>query len=60
MKKWLICSWLHWKDRCYPDVGGKGLKGGWHCSKCHPCGEGLFDSKLSIGNCNRVERGVEL
>ncbi|KKL63034.1 hypothetical protein LCGC14_2179170 [marine sediment metagenome] len=38
VKKWLICFWLHNKWRCYPDVGGKGLKGVWHCTKCTPCG----------------------
>lgn len=37
MKKWLICWWLHNKYRCYPDVGGKGTKGKWHCSKCTSC-----------------------
>jgi len=41
IKKWLICSWLHWKYRCYPDVGGKGIKGEWHCSKCRSCGKWL-------------------
>lgn len=38
--KWLWCSWAH-DDRCYPDVGGLGPKGPWHCARCHPCGEGL-------------------
>ena len=39
---WLICSWKHRKHRCYPETWGRGLKGPWHCDKCHPCGE-IFD-----------------
>ena len=42
IKKWLWCSWVHNKHRCYPDVSGLGLRGAWHCTECHPCGE-VFD-----------------
>lgn len=41
--KWLVCSWFHRKDLCYPEVWGRGLKGPWHCMKCHPCGEELAE-----------------
>ena len=37
LHKWLICSWLHWKHRCYPEVW-KERSYKWHCTKCHPCG----------------------
>lgn len=36
MKKWLICSWLHFRRRCYPRD-----RRYWHCAKCHPCNEDL-------------------
>ena len=38
IKKWIWCKWFHprW-ERCYPDVGGLGLKGVWHCTRCSPC-----------------------
>lgn len=39
--KWLVCSWLHWKERMYCQVWVEG-KGQWHCGKCHPCDEGLL------------------
>jgi hypothetical protein len=38
-KKYLFCSWAHRKHLCYPEVWGRGLKGPWHCAKCHECGE---------------------
>jgi len=44
-KKWLICSWLHKKKRCYPEVWDRGLKGPWHCTKCTPCLGGFLDDK---------------
>lgn len=37
IKKHIWCRFFHKKDRCYPDVGGKGLDGAWHCGKCVPC-----------------------
>ncbi len=46
--KWLICSWLHNDWRCYPEVWGRGLKGPWHCSNCHPCGEDLEDLFVNL------------
>ena len=55
LRKWLICSWLHNRWRCYPDVGGKGLKGGWHCSECHPCSEGLMKLLEEIGRDEAFE-----
>ena len=39
--KWLWCSWIHYKHRCYPEVWDRGLDGPWHCHKCHECGEGI-------------------
>jgi len=39
--KWCFCRWLHNKYRCFPEVWDRGLDGPWHCSKCHPCSEGL-------------------
>lgn len=41
-RKWLICSWLHYKDRCYPEVW-KEESNFWHCDKCHPCNEVFYD-----------------
>jgi len=41
--KWLFCSIFHRKNRCFPEVWGRGLRGPWHCSRCHPCGEELKD-----------------
>lgn len=38
--KWLVCSWLHRDDRCYPEVWVKDSTV-WHCMRCHPCGEEL-------------------
>jgi len=48
--KWLWCSWLHKRRRCYPEVWDRGLDGPWHCSKCHPCGEGIdiFTGKIKF------------
>jgi len=55
LAKWVVCSWLHRRYRCYPTVWGPeaakkyGFKyepNFWHCTKCHPCGEGL--SKLNL------------
>ena len=39
LKKWLWCRWFHKKDQCFPEVWDRGLKGPWHCDKCHPCNE---------------------
>jgi len=36
-KKWLICSWLHREQRCYPEAWKK-RSYNWHCKKCQPCG----------------------
>ena len=52
--KWLICSWLHWRRHCYPEVNKSHpkiriirlFKRYWHCDKCHPCGE-VFDQLLA-------------
>lgn len=41
IKKHLWCRFFHWRDRCYPEVWGRGLNGPWHCARCHPCGEAL-------------------
>lgn len=41
--KWLWCSWAHRKDRCYPEIWDRGLDGPWHCTRCHPCDEELWD-----------------
>lgn len=40
IKKWLICSWLHYNHRCYPIVWIKNSNV-WHCTKCYPCSDGL-------------------
>lgn len=46
IKKWLWCSWMHRKHRCYPTVwdeeGAKSMDipykpNMWHCTKCTPC-----------------------
>lgn len=42
LKKNLWCRWFDRRNRCYPEVDGRGLDGPWHCDKCHPCGE-VFD-----------------
>jgi hypothetical protein len=36
IEKWLWCSWMHKKYRCYPVDFTY-----WHCALCHPCGEAL-------------------
>ena len=41
IKKYCYCKFFHKRWLCYPEVWDRGLKGPWHCSKCHPCGEGL-------------------
>jgi hypothetical protein len=41
LKKFFFCAFFHRRDRCYPDVGGRGLAGRWHCDRCRPCSEGL-------------------
>jgi len=41
----LYCRFFHKRWRCYSEVGGDGLKGSWHCSKCNPCGD-VFDILL--------------
>ena len=43
IKKWVYCLWKHYGYRCYPEVWGRGLKGLWHCEKCHPCNEDLIE-----------------
>lgn len=40
IKKWLYCSWAHYRDRCYPKVWIANSKK-WHCTKCHPCSDAL-------------------
>lgn len=40
--KWMWCSWVHRRHRCYPEVWDRGLDGPWHCAECHPCSE-VFD-----------------
>lgn len=53
MKKWLICSWLHYRHRCYPEVClEKAIH--WHCMKCHPCSDGLFEA-LKVGLTDAIE-----
>lgn len=49
--KWLWCSWMHRKYKCYPEIWGRGLNGPWHCAKCHKCGEGLsiFLGEMKLG-----------
>lgn len=37
IKKHCFCRIFHRKERCWPDVHKKGLKGPWHCAKCYPC-----------------------
>lgn len=51
--KWLVCSWLHRRHRCYPIVWNKSAAKEydlpwptigdcyWHCHKCHPCNEAI-------------------
>ena len=41
IKKYCYCKFFHKNYLCYPEVWDRGLKGPWHCSECHPCGEGL-------------------
>ena len=52
IKKYCYCRFFHKKHLCYPEVWDKGLKGSWHCRKCHPCGE-VFDKLLSEINNER-------
>lgn len=40
-KKHVFCRFSHRRDRCYPEVWGRGLDGPWHCSRCVPCGTAL-------------------
>jgi hypothetical protein len=40
IRKWLMCSWLHWQHRCYPEVWKEHSRV-WHCARCHPCSEEL-------------------
>jgi hypothetical protein len=48
--KWLWCFWAHRHHKCFPTVWGPeqakemGIPyrpNAWHCTKCHPCNEGL-------------------
>lgn len=42
--KWLVCSWLHRRHQCRPVVWktmDADMCREWHCTKCHPCGEGF-------------------
>jgi len=41
LKQWFWCAFFHRRERCYPEVWGRGLAGPWHCAKCRPCGEVL-------------------
>lgn len=50
--KWCFCFLFHRKHRCWPTVWGPeqakemGIEFNpnyWHCEKCHPCSEGLFE-----------------
>ena len=34
--KWLWCSWVHNRHKCWPRDPSR-----WHCMKCHECGEGF-------------------
>ena len=43
LKKYLFCKWFHDQYKCFPEVWGRGLKGPWHCDKCHPCDEDFKD-----------------
>jgi hypothetical protein len=48
IKKNIYCRFFHRKYLCYPEVWGRGLKGPWHCSECHPCGESIISPKIKI------------
>ena len=48
IKKYFYCKFFHRKYLCYPEVWDRGLKGPWHCSECHPCGEDLQNMLNSI------------
>lgn len=47
--KHLFCRVFHNKHRCFPEVWGRGLKGPWHCDKCHPCNE-IWDIYFPYGD----------
>jgi hypothetical protein len=48
IKKYFYCKFFHRKHLCYPEVWNRGLRGPWHCCKCHPCGEDLLNMLNSI------------
>lgn len=37
IKKQIWCRWFHKEYMCFSEVWDRGLKGPWHCNKCHPC-----------------------
>lgn len=39
--KWLVCSWLHYKYRCYPECDRPNTWFNWHCQVCHSCADDL-------------------
>lgn len=50
LKKHLFCKYAHRRHLCFPTVWGPeqakemGIPyqpNAWHCSKCHPCSEGI-------------------
>ena len=49
IKKYFYCKFFHRKYRCYPEVWNRGTRGPWHCSKCHPCSEGLDNAMKQLG-----------
>lgn len=53
IKKYCYCKFIHDKYKCFPEVWGRGLKGPWHCAKCHPCGESLMSALEKINKEGR-------
>ena len=53
LHKWLWCSWAHYPYRCSMSIrkaialeqGCPIPPNAWHCTRCHPCAEGLKELK---------------
>jgi len=62
--KWLVCSWLHYKHRCYEwhrlNTKYRGWFEHWHCVECHPCDEALDSLEVVTILLNKAKEDLKL
>jgi hypothetical protein len=56
-KQHFYCRFFHDRDRCYPEVWGRGLDGPWHCARCVPCYADLKEMVEELQRAKPAARG---